>query len=154
MGHYRTTVRTEAAPQAAFAFLADFRSILQWDPTVAEAELVAGDAGEVGARYRVVVGYPPLAVALEYDTLTCLPPLQDAGVLELRAENSDVISHDVITFVPLDDGGCEVTYDADLQPKGYRKLFDPVFSAMMQLIGSRASGGLRRSLTSLPVSEG
>jgi len=154
MAHYQTTVTTSAAPETVFAYLADFRTLLEWDPSAVEVDLTAGEPGEVGARYQVVVGLPPLVVRLEYDTLTCLPPAADNGVLELRAENADVISHDVITFVPLDGGGCEVTYDAELQPKGYRRLFEPVFGVMMQIIGSRASVGLRRELTALPVPQG
>ena len=43
----------------------------------------------------------------------------------LRAETATVVSLDTITVRDLPGSGCEVTYDAQLQPRGVLRLADP-----------------------------
>lgn len=152
MARYRTTVHSPATTETAYAYLADFASILDWDPTVSAAELISGEPGELGARYRLVIGLPLRSIPLEYEVVEAAPPI-DGGpaAVALRAENADFESYDVITFAPVPDGGTDVTYDADLRMKGYRRLFDPGFALVMQVIGARARAGLVASLGALPV---
>lgn len=155
MARYRTTVPSPASTDSAYRYLADFVSILDWDPTVSSAELISGNPGELGARYRVVVSLPLRSIPLEYEIVAASPPTApgEPGEVALRAENSDVVSYDVISFVPRTDGGSDVTYDAELSGKGVRRLADPFFFAVMQVIGARAKSGLASAVGALPAAE-
>jgi hypothetical protein len=134
-----------------YAFLADFTTLPQWDPGVAESRLVAGEPARVGARYRVVAVLAGVRTTLEYEVLTADAPSGAApGRFEVRAENADVVSHDLIE-VSSSEPGCTVTYTAVLQPKGIRRLAEPAFWALFQIIGRRAEAGLRRTLSELPT---
>jgi hypothetical protein len=153
MAHYRTTVPSPAATDAAYTYLADFTSILDWDPSVSEASLISGEAGELGSRYRVVVSLPLRNIPLDYEIVEAEPPTTPGapGRVALRAENSDVVSYDVISFEPRADGGTDVTYDAELTGQGFRKYFDPAFALAMQVIGTRAKSGLAQAVGQLPA---
>ena len=74
MANYRTTVTSPASAETAYRYLADFASIIDWDPSVSEAALVSGEPGELGARYRVVVSIPLRTIPLEYEIVEASPP--------------------------------------------------------------------------------
>lgn len=152
MARYTTTVTSPATPADAYDYLADFRTIADWDPSVTSAELLSGAAGEQGARYRVVLGVGPLGYPMEYVTVAAQRPGADGrGEVELRAENAHVVSHDTITFAPDGSGGTAITYDAQLLPKGIRRYADPLFSAMIGFFGTRARGSLQNAVADLPA---
>lgn len=152
MARYTTTVKSPATPQVAYDYLADFRTITDWDPSVTSAELIAGDAGEEGSRYRVALGVGPLGYPMEYVTVVADRPSADgSGEVQLRAENANVVSHDTITFAPDGSGGTTITYDAQLIPKGIRRYADPVFSLVIGFFGTRARGSLQKAVAALPT---
>jgi hypothetical protein len=153
MARYRTTVPSPASTDVAYDYLADFTSILDWDPSVSQATLIAGEPGQLGARYRVVVSLPLRSMPFEYEIVEAAPPTGPGapGRVALRAETSDVVSYDVITFEPRDDGGTDVTYDAELTGQGFRRYFDLAFGLAMQVIGTRAKSGLARAVGQLPA---
>lgn len=140
---------TPAAPERVFDYLADFGNVAQWDPTVTEAEQLSGRAGRAGARYRVVVRLGLVSFPFEYRVLDSEPPVGIApGRVVVRAENRDVISRDVIT-VTADGEGSTVHYQANLEPKGVRKVFDLGFGTVMGFIGARARSGLEKAVRDL-----
>ncbi len=152
MARYRTTVHSPSPTDTAFAYLADFANITEWDPSVDDAWLLAGQPADIGARYRVIVGKRPVALTLDYEIVERSTPVDGGpGMVALRANTRDVVSYDVITFTPVARGGCDVTYDADLAPQGWRRLFDPGYALVMQVIGHRASRGLAAVLADLPA---
>ena len=145
MARYTARVRSPQSADVVFSYLKDFTSIAEWDPGVAEAKLVAGEPGEVGARYRVDTVLLGRVIALEYRIVVEVTAPDGTRRVDLRAENSDFISYDVITVRPLSTG-CEVTYDADLALKGFRRPFDPALWLLFQVIGRRAEHGLRQAV--------
>ncbi len=155
MARYRTTVLSPASPPVAYRYLADFSSIVDWDPSVKRASLIDGQPGQIGARYRLVLGMPIRELVLDYDIVAAFIPdgPRALGRVELRAENADLVSYDVITFTPRDDGGTEVTYDADLRGKGVRRVLDPFLALALQVAGYRANKGLVRAMADLPAEE-
>ena len=155
MAHFTTTVTSPAATDEAYRYLADFASVAQWDPTVVEASLISGEPGELNARYRVAIGWSVLQMTLEYQIVEADPPKAPdrPARVALRAENRDVESYDVITFIPRADGGTDITYDAGLSGKGVRRVFDLGFGLAMQVIGRRARGGLAAAVAALPAAE-
>lgn len=151
MARYLTTVTTPAPPEVVFDYLADFTTVAQWDPGITAAGLTSGTAGREGARYHVASRFLGRTIPLKYEALRSDPPDENAGVIVLRAETGDFVSHDTITVAPGPGTGTSVTYDARLELKGPRVLFDPVMQVLFGVIGRRADNGLRSALESLAV---
>ena len=145
MARYRTTITSPLSVAEAFDYLSDFATIEQWDPGVAAAELIDGEAAQVGARYRVDTVLLGRVTPLEYRIIVRVESPDGTRRVDLRAENNDFVSYDVITVAPAGTG-CDVTYDADLALKGPRRLFDPGLWLLFQVIGRRAEAGLRTAL--------
>lgn len=142
MPHYRTAVRTPWSPQQAFDYLSDLEHFAEWDPGVKRSVQVSGDGTAVGSAYDVTVGGVGPDITLRYEIVA----LESPERVEVRAETGTLLSVDVMTFEPAGDGGCVVTYDADLSLKGVFGLGNPILGVAFGRIGDRAAAGLRRVL--------
>ncbi len=152
MAHYTTTVTSPAPAADVYAYLADFASVAEWDPGVSAAELVDGQPGHTGARYRVTASFLGRSIPLEYRILESVEPTEKfAGRVVLEAVTADFRSYDVITVAPTSTG-CSVTYDADLALRGLRRPFDPALRLAFKVIGDRARDGLDKAVRTRSVS--
>jgi hypothetical protein len=143
MASYKDTVSSTRTPDDVFAYLADFRSVAEWDPSVTSAMLVGGDDPiVVGAIFRVTVKTTLSELVLDYTTLE----LERAKRIVLRAENSSLVSLDTIAIRDNGRDGAEVTYDAKIELKGVLKLADPLLGLAFKRLGDRARDGLRQQL--------
>lgn len=142
MPHYRTTVDTPWSQQRAFGYLSDLEHFAEWDPGVKRSVQVAGDGIAVGAAFDVTVGGVGRDMTLRYEIIE----LDSPDRVEVRAETGTLLSVDVMTFERADDGGCRVTYDADLSLKGAVRFANPLLSVVFGRIGDRAAAGLRQVL--------
>lgn len=142
MAHYRGQIDSPRSVEETFDYIADFRSITEWDPTAVEAEML-GDAPGTGTRFRVLVRLAGRENEFVYTTIAYDRP--DRFVL--RAETSTVVSEDIVTVSAAPGGGARLIYDADLRPKGLMKLADPVLGLLFKRLGDNAAAGLRRALT-------
>jgi uncharacterized protein YndB with AHSA1/START domain len=69
MATYQATVTSPRPPDEVFTYLADFRSVADWDPSiVASVHLNAEEPIVVGAMYRVTTKTTAKEVVLEYTT--------------------------------------------------------------------------------------
>lgn len=140
MASYRTTVACGQSADDVFTYLADFSSVSEWDPSITSAEHSSGgDPRTVGATFHVATASK---VALDYTTLE----LQRPSRIVVRGENNSLISLDTIVISDRGDSGCAVTYAAELELKGLRKLADPILQLAFQRVGNRARDGLRAKL--------
>lgn len=138
MARYVAIVESTLPAAEVFAYLADFRSVREWDPSVKSAELTTvGEPIRVGAGFRVSVGMLGNTTSLDYETVELDAPHR----LVLRGENSTVVSTDTVTVEPRGTGSV-MTYDADLALKGPLKLFDPFMSLALGRLGANAKAGL------------
>lgn len=153
MARYKAVVESSLPADEAYAYLADFASIREWDPGVSDARLIAGEPAEVGARYLVDTVLFGIVRPLEYAVVVTVSAPDGTRRIDLRAENDDFVSYDVITVAPRGDDRCTVTYDADLALKGFRRPFDPGLRLAFQVIGRRAEGGLRKALNPPAMAE-
>jgi len=144
MAGYTGTVSSVRPPDEAFAYLADFRSVAEWDPSVRSAVLVNGDDPiTVGAKFRVTTKTTLTEVALDYTTIE----LERPSRIVLRGENNSMVSVDTIVIRDDEQGGAEVTYDAQIELKGVRKLADPLLALGFKRLGDKARDGLRDNLS-------
>ncbi|MEO6627269.1 MAG: SRPBCC family protein [Aquihabitans sp.] len=142
MPHYRTTVRTPWSQQRAFDYLADLEHFAEWDPEVKRSVQIRGQGPTVGSAFDVTIGGFGPDTTLRYEIID----LESAERIEVRAETRTLVSVDVMTFEPSSDGGCVVTYDADLSLKSVLALGNPILGVIFGRIGDRAATGLRRVL--------
>lgn len=142
MARYRTSVRTPWTPTDAYDFMKDLSRFDEWDPGIKKAVLVAGTPGAPGSSYDLTVGGVGKDTVMRYEIVRADAPRS----VEARSQTSLLESIDVITVTTDLDGGCVVTYDADLRLRGPLGLADPLLGLVFKRIGDRAAAGLRRRL--------
>jgi carbon monoxide dehydrogenase subunit G len=142
MAHYAATVETAWSREAAFAYLADFANISDWDPGVARSKRLADDPLTVGARFEVTTSYLGREATLTYETIEIDPPRR----VLLRAEGSTFTSFDEMKFDPRPGGGTLVTYDANLKMRGIARAAELPMRLAFRRIGDAARDGLRTRL--------
>jgi hypothetical protein len=109
---------TTPRPQAeAFAYVADLRNAVDWDPSIVRAA-VDGDPYAVGSRFTIVLRLLAREVTMVYEVVESRPPERAV----VRSEGRLVVSEDVI-----EAGPGHVTYTATLDtrlpipPVGFRR---------------------------------
>ncbi|MGA9859354.1 MAG: SRPBCC family protein [Solirubrobacteraceae bacterium] len=143
MASYSATVPSPRPPDEVFAYLADFRSVAEWDPSITESIHVNGDDPvKVGAIFRVSTETMLSNVVLEYTTIELDRPRK----IVLRGENDSMVSIDTIVIHDDGHGGTEVTYGAEIELKGVRKLADPLLQFGFKRLGDKARDGLETKL--------
>jgi len=145
MARYTGTVTSPHPAAEIWSYLADLRSIAEWDPSVEEIRLVSGDPGTVGARYHLEVSFLGSRVSLPYVTVTVEPPTR----VVFAAETKSVMVRDEARIRPIADRGTSLTWNAELRLKGARGLLDPLLGLAFNRLGSRATRGLGERLNEL-----
>jgi hypothetical protein len=146
MARFTTTIDSTLPSGDAFALLAHFDSVADWDPGVSAAERLDDGPLRIGSAFLVTSVLGPWRLPLTY----VIRDLDPGRRVVLRAVTADFVSHDVITAEPAGEGS-RVTYDAALSLQGWRRLGDPLLQLAFGVIGKRADAGLRMALRPQPV---
>jgi hypothetical protein len=141
MAHYEATIPSTWTREETVDYLADFRSAAEWDPSIPEARLVSGTPGEVGAVYELVLEVLGKKTPLQYTALEVERPDR----IVYRAETDSITSTDTIT-IGHDGTATTVTYDAQLDLKGVRKVVDPAAQLGLHRESEKAREGLQERL--------
>ncbi len=141
MARFSGTVNTPKSPDEVWHYLADLRSIREWDPSVEDARLVEGEPGTVGARYELDVRFMGRIVTLPYETKAAEPPHR----VTFEAENGGMSIVDEAVVVPALPGA-RVTWTGALDLRGARRALDPILQLAFGRLGKRAEDGLRERL--------
>ncbi len=142
MALYRGTVASSRSQAETFAYMANFASVRDWDPTVVEARpLQEGEPG-LGSRFFVRVHWLGRDLPLEYEVVEFEPPRR----LVLRAENASSISEDTVEVAARGEGA-ELTYEARVTLKGAARIAGPLLGLAFKRLGDNAAAGLRRELS-------
>ncbi len=131
---------TDAAPDAVFAYLADFTTTEQWDPGTVRTVCISGDGG-VGTRYANTSRFAGRTTDLVY-VVTGLTPGRS---IELRGENASVIAHDTITVAAHPDG-CLITYRVKFAFQGWLRWIEPVLGLAVANLLDKGVQELSREL--------
>jgi hypothetical protein len=121
----------------AFAFVADFTNVAEWDPGITESAQVGNEPVGVGTEFAVVSKFAGRSLPLTY------------VVEEWDAPNRTVLvtstarfeGRDTITFRTV-DGGTEVDYVAEFTFKGVMRLAEPFLKGTFDRIGREAMDGV------------
>jgi uncharacterized protein YndB with AHSA1/START domain len=142
MARYVASVRTDRQPEEVFDLMADMRNAPGWDPNVKSVTKTSdGDVGP-GTVFAVAVAVGPRTMTLPYRVAAFERP----GRVVLEARTSTLHSRDTVTVEPEAEGGCTVTYDAELSGRGVGALAGPLLGPALRRIGDAAADGLRRRL--------
>ena len=142
MARYEATVTSPESRGAVFDYLADFRSVAEWDPSIRSARLARGEAGAPGAEFELTVHVLGRDVSMTY----CAEVVDRPRRLVMVAETPTVVSRDEITFADAAGGGTAVTYSADLRLRGPLQVLDPLLRPLFSRISERARVGLAARL--------
>lgn len=138
MADFRTTIDSRLAADEAFARMAAFERVTEWDPSIVEAERLAAGETAAGSRFRVVSRFGGRAVELVYEVVEIDAPRR----IVLAARNPSFTARDTIT-VEATGTGSAVTYDARLELGGWRRVLDALFQIAFTRLGRAAEAGLR-----------
>ena len=141
MARFSGTVNTPKSPDEVWRYLADLRSIREWDPSVEDARLIEGEPGTVGSRYELDVRFAGRTVTLPYETKAAEPPHR----VTFEAENGGMSIVDEAVVVPA-PSGARATWTGTLDLRGARRALDPLLQLAFGRLGKRAEAGLRERL--------
>lgn len=131
------TVVLDAAPDAAFSYVAEFANVGDWDPGVESSEKLDDGPPGVGTRYKVVARFMGVPTPMTYRVVRWEP-----GVcVELAGETPTVDALDRISFAPEGDG-TRVRYEAEFTFRKPLGLAEPLLRRVFERIGDKAMGGL------------
>ena len=57
MAHYRASIDIHRPREEVFAYLSDFSTTREWDPSVVAAERLNGQAGGLGTEVRLIAEF-------------------------------------------------------------------------------------------------
>jgi hypothetical protein len=116
---------TTAPLRAVFEYLADSRSLAQWDPYTQSMRRISGD-GEVGSRYANISRYRILRMPMTYRTVVLDPDVR------YRSEGDNRVVHTVDDFrLRSVAGGIHVDYHAEFTVKVVSRFADPVLGRVV-----------------------
>jgi carbon monoxide dehydrogenase subunit G len=135
---------TKAPPDVAFAYLADFSNLPDWDPSITSVQKVTPGPVGVGSRYRVSMAFLGLPVTLDYHVETHEPDKH--AVLVGRATGT--LATDTVN-VTAHKSGSRVRWQAEIALAFPVSLFDPLLSWMFGSSVRAAVENLKRELDAL-----
>ena len=138
------TFATTASPEAAHAYLADFRTAEEWDRGTRTCERTSGDGG-VGTTYRNVSSFLGRTVEITYTAAEVVAPTR----VHLRGTNESFEGHDIFEITPT-TGGAQVAYTARMSFSGLSRLASPLVQAYLPLLASKTVDQLRACLDRQP----
>ncbi len=128
----------------AFRYIAEFENTAEWDPGIAESRKLTDGPVRVGSQFDVVALFRGKRQRFRY-TVT---ELDDGRRIVLEGVGAKATSVDAIT-VDTSGSGSRISYTADIQLKGLRRLAEPLLKPMLAKTGEDALAGLKQKLDSL-----
>ena len=137
------TFRTSAATAEAFAYLADFRNTVAWDPGTVRCDLTGGSVGP-GATYLNVSRFFGRTVELTYTTLDYEPEER----LHFQGRNASFVGDDHLGL-ERSGTGTTVHYRAEFDLRGLAAIVAPAVKLYLPRLADRTIDQLRRRLDAL-----
>ena len=142
MARYTGTVKASHGADEVWRYLADLRSIPEWDPSVRGVTLVQGEAREEGARYDLEVEFRGRTVELPYRITEVDPPHRVVS----EAETDSLSVRDEARIERRGSGNSIVTWEAELRLHGARRVLGLPLRALFRRLGENARQGLAERL--------
>ena len=127
--------------EEAFAYVADFTTVAEWDPGIHESRKVSG-AGGVGSVYAVQAEFRGKKVPFTY-TVTAFE--QNERIV-LDGVGEKATSLDTISFETAGEDRTRITYTADFELKGVFRVVEPFLGGTFKSLARKALAGLEAKL--------
>jgi carbon monoxide dehydrogenase subunit G len=137
------TITVPTSVEEAFAYVADFSNLPEWDPGIVSAVRTEGTGSERGAAFRVEATFAGRTIPMTYRIVVSEPP--DRVVLE--GEGSTIVAVDDIRFRRKREHLTEIDYVADLNLKGVGRLIQPFLRGSFEKLADASLGGLEQRLS-------
>lgn len=137
----KKTFFVEATAAAALAYIADFRTLTEWEPSVQKALQTKGEGPGVDAAYRITMRFAGRESEMTYQ---CETYAADHAIL--RGDGDGFSACDRIDVRTLDSGS-EVTYCTDIRLQTrLGQTLTPVVALLFSLNVRRAAKQLQQRL--------
>jgi hypothetical protein len=123
--------------EEAFAFVADFTNVDEWDPGITESAKVGNDPVGVGTEFAVVSEFAGRSLPLTYVVEAWDEPRRAV----LVASTARFDGRDTISFRAV-EGGTEIDYVAEFTFKGIMRIAEPFLGRTFDRIGQKAMDGV------------
>lgn len=138
---YKKVFYTRADAADALAYIADFRSLTEWEPSVLSAEQTRGQGPGVHARYQIRMRFMGRESGMTY---TCTEYVDAHAIL--LGQGDGFTATDRIDVRALSTG-CEVTYFTDIRlTTGLGRVLAPLIRVIFGFNVRRAVKNLRARL--------
>jgi carbon monoxide dehydrogenase subunit G len=142
MARYTGTVEAPHSAEEVWRYLADLRSIREWDPSVDSVELTAGEPRIEGAGYELEVRLRGRSITLPYRIVEADPPHR----VVFAAETEAITVRDEARIDAVGESASRVTWDADVRLRGIRRLLELPLRGIFNGLGEDARKGLGERL--------
>ena len=142
MKKVQTNVNTARSPQEVYEYLVDFSNQAEWRFDVLESELVQGEAGRVGARYRQRVHQGPRETEIKAELTRAEAP----RTVAFRTVDSGPVEVSGTWQIGEAREGTHVVCDVAIEAKGLWRLFEPFMGRAMRRTAARYQQDLARRL--------
>ena len=139
---YEKTFKVTADPAYALGYVADFRTLVEWEPSVQTVQQTRGSGPCAGAVYQIKMRLFGQDSEMRYE---CMEYTGNYAILQGMGDGFSAF--DRIDVRPV-SGGCEVTYLTDislLTKKG--KMLEPLIALIFGFNVRHAVKNLRKCLT-------
>ena len=138
-------IDTPWSVEDAFDFVADFKRIAEWDPSVRACRATSVPESIVGSTYDVDISFAGRVMTMRYKVVE----LQRPSRLILHGVTSTSRAIDDVTFIATDEG-TRIEWRLQITGRGPMKFFDsvvsPVLKRPLQRLGRQAMDGLARAI--------
>lgn len=121
----------------AFAFVADFTNVAEWDPGITESSKIGDAPVGVGTEFAVMSNFAGRSLPLTY----VVEEWNEPHRVVLATATARFDGRDTITFRPV-GGGTEIDYVAEFTFKGVMRLAEPFLKGTFDRIGRKALDGV------------
>jgi len=147
MKQVETRVTTLRSPQDVYAYLVDFDNQREWRFDVVGSELISGEAGLPGARYRQRVKQGRKEIQSEVELTEAEP---HSRVSFRTVDDGPVTVSGVWQIQPQGDG-TRIDAQVAIQPHGFLKLFEPMMGPSLRKTAARYETALAERLGGQPA---
>ena len=142
MKQVETRVTTPRSQEEVYAYLADFDNQAEWRFDVVSSELMSGEPGTPGTRYRQLVKQGRKEVTSEVELTEAEPHRR---VAFRTVDDGPVTVSGVWTIQP-DGDGSRVDAEVAIEPHGFVKLFEPFMGPQLRKTAARYEAALAERL--------
>jgi len=141
----KRSVSTGLSADVVFDYVANFESIVEWDPGVTACRKLTDGPVRVGSAYELDLRYGGTQLQMTYEVIELDAP----RLVVLRGEGGRSAAVDRIAFTAEEGGGTRVDYDAEIEMKGLFRLAQPFLGGLFARVGDGARDGLQRRLAEM-----